>query len=327
MKLHEWLQANADTFIGALKINDEKRPLKGETKADNWLFHEDNLPADRMREVVEFAKEDSSHSCGVLVPNDILVIDLDNKADGINGVKRWAELSDIPFNYKSSSGKGAHLWVKNPFNDTIKSTYAKVSKKVDDKAIELFSGHKQYIKLPNNNDFDWSTIDLANLPELPKGFLKGVSAIPDASKVDPTLTVDKLEIKGIAEVHHYLVGIAAPDDYASFFALTSTMFALAFYQENVKNNKNNAEDIKELWERKCQQSDSFNAFTNNNQWDAMAYLGAIGKGMGFLHYSSSFGSYPRGITPAQAALRAKDWKDFTGTPEVVKPVTPFSVMD
>ena len=331
MKLHDWLTLNADRFIGALKINDEKRPLKGETKNENWLFSEDNPPADRMKAVIAFDKESPEHSIGVLVPNDILVIDLDNKDDGINGVKRWAELSGIPISYKSSSGKGAHIWVQNPFNDTIKSTYAKVSGIKSDKAIELFSGHKQYIKLPAH-DID---LDLDNLPVLPKGFLKGVTTVPDASKIDATAIVKKLELNvthPVHEVHHYLLGIAAPDDYSQFFKLTSSMYALAFYQKNVKGNDSVADDIKTLWDNKCKQSKSYNRFANMNQWDAMAYLGDQGMGLGYLTYNSSYPRFPMASAKQKAIRKAhfkKVWVDAEVIEEVeFKPSTkplPFSI--
>ena len=337
MELHTWLRVNADRFIGALKINEEKRPLKGETKNDSWLYHDDNLPADRMAAVIEFDKASPAHSIGVLVPNDILVIDLDNKDDGINGVKRWAELSDIPISYTSSSGKGAHIWVRNPFNATVKSTYAKVSKVKDDKAIELFSGHKQYIKLPDNG-FDWSGLDLDNLPELPKDFLKGVTTIKDAADIDTTANVPKLELNvknPIREVHHYLMGIAVPDDYSDFFKLTSCMYALAYYQRHVKGNPDNADDIKQLWDAKNRESKSYNRFKNENQWNAMAYLGAEGMGLGYLSYNSTWGKFPA-ATYKQFKAREDNFTMILKSNYEVSPknddvapvrVLPFAVMD
>lgn len=335
MELHDWLTANADRFIGALKINEEKRPLKGETKNDNWLFSDDNLPADRMASVIEFDKESDDHSIGVLVPNDILVIDLDNKVGGIDGVKRWAALSDIPISYKSSSGRGAHIWVKSPFNGTIKSTYAKVSKVKADKAIELFSGHKQYIKLPDNG-FNWGNLDLDNLPELPEGFLKGVVPLVDACDIDKTAKVAKLELDSkypLHQLHHYLMGIPAPRDYADFFKLTSCMYALAYYQEHVNGDKPLAVLIKKLWDHKNKEAKEYNRFTNMNQWDAMAYLGSEGMGLGYLTYNSTWGKFPS-CTRKQSLARKLSFRnivdakelDENHVPEAPARVLPFSIM-
>ena len=314
MNRNEWLMKNVGNFVGSLKVvkgEKGKTPIKGETKGKHWLFSDSNPAEERMKACIEHADSDPDNSIGLLLPDHILLVDLDNKDySEDDGVARWKELSDIPATMKSSSGVGEHIWVQNPFTFSFKSNYSAVSGEKSDAAVELFGGSKQYIKLPDHPNFDWDSFDLSDLPKLPEGFLKGVTQkkiAEEVTAIDEPVAKFEVTFKDMFPLVALLRNLPHRPD---LFAFLAAMKNLSVYHEIYHGDIMFAAKLKALAFWAVADMAVAGRYPAQAMWDNAKFLGKKGAGVRAIQQYSDHVSSPFGVKDSDKEFLKLQFQDF-----------------
>ena len=278
----EWLGQNYERFVGIVITGKgkSKTPIDSK-KGGHWLYSDTNTPAARFALAKE--KHAEGYGIGVLLPDDILVVDLDNKdASEADGVARWSEISTQAFTYKSTSGKGRHIWMKNPLDYPYVSSYKAVSGIDNDAAVELFAGQNKYVKLPDNNGFDWSELDLDDLPELPTDFLKGVGKSQKLAGEIKLEFTPKLEVSSFYSLFINVMAYPSMPHRSDLFPFIATLKNVAEYYRLFHKDDNFALRIEALALFRTKQDEATNRYSAKQMFDALEYRGKKGKGLHFI---------------------------------------------
>ena len=278
----DWLEQNHERFVGLVITGKgkSKTPIDSK-KAGKWLYSDTNTAADRFAYAKK--KHSEGYGVGVLLPDDILVVDLDNK-DNVeaDGVARWSEISKLPFTYKSTSGKGRHIWVKNPLGFPYVSSYKAVSGIDTDAAVELFAGQNKYVKLPDGNGFDWSELDLNELPELPEDFLKGVGKSQKLTGKIKLEFTPKLEVSSFYMLFLNVMAYPSMPHRSDLFPFIATLKNVAEYYRLFHKDDNFALRIEALALYRTKQDGATNRYSAKQMFDALDFRGKKGKGLHFI---------------------------------------------
>ena len=277
----DWLEKNKEKFVGIVITGSGKSKKPIDTKKNGWLYTETNTPA--VRFALAKQKHSEGYGIGVLLPDDILVVDLDNKDNtDADGVARWKEISDMPFTYKSTSGKGRHIWLKNPLSYPYVSSYKAVSGIDNDAAVELFAGENKYIKLPDSNGFDWNELDLDDLPELAPEFLKGVGKSKKLTGEVKLEFTPKLEVANFYGLFLNVMAYPKMPHRSDLFPFIAVMKNVSEYYRLYHKDENLALRIEALALFRTKQDGATNRYSAKDLFDGLEFRGKKGKGLHFI---------------------------------------------
>ena len=313
MTRDDWIIANKDILIGCLKVvkgDKGKTPLKGEFKDSHWLFSETNPSLERVTDCIAHSNAHPDNGIGILLPDSILVVDLDNKPySPDDGVASWKLICDVTATMKSSSGVGEHIWMRNPLPFAYKTTYDIVSGNPEHKPIELFGGSKQYLKLPDN-DFDWSLLNLDELPSLPSGFLDGITEV---RKVDEVAVIDEaiekfeMDFKGLFPYIAMLNDLPHRPDQ---FKVIAAMKGFSDYHRIFHGDNALADKLKALTMWALADMAVAGRYPPEDMWKTAKFLGKQGASINAIAQYSNYKHSPFGMTDSDKAFIFAKFKDF-----------------